>query len=85
LIIFPRRTYLGEAGSEIKSLSVDEEALLKTAKPKAEEIFRRHVAIPVDSIETRQRRLIYRSKQRGWLEGTCRQFIKKGIFIYYYC
>lgn len=62
------RTYLGEAGEEIKSLSAKEEALLKIAKPKAEEIFKRHIALPTDDIETRRKRLVYRSKQRGWLE-----------------
>lgn len=47
---------------------MEEEALLRIAKPKAEEIFKKHIALPVDDIETRQKRLIYRSKQRGWLE-----------------
>mmetsp|Transcript_41162 Transcript_41162/g.99175 ORF Transcript_41162/g.99175 Transcript_41162/m.99175 type:complete len:179 (-) Transcript_41162:100-636(-) len=62
------RNYLGEAGEETKSLSAKEEALLKIAKPKAEEIFQKHIELPGDGIETRRKRLVYRSKQRGWLE-----------------
>lgn len=62
------RTYLGDAGEETKSLSAKEEVLLKIAKPKAEEIFQKHIELPNDDIETRRKRLVYRSKQRGWLE-----------------
>jgi succinate dehydrogenase assembly factor 2 len=64
----PTRTYLGDAGDATDKLSPQEEALLKIAKPKADEIFRKHIELPVDDIETRRKRLIYRSKQRGWLE-----------------
>lgn len=62
------RQYRGDSGEGEQKLSVEEEALLRIAKPKAEEIFKKHIALPVDDIETRQKRLIYRSKQRGWLE-----------------
>ncbi|KAL3943947.1 MAG: hypothetical protein SGBAC_001981 [Bacillariaceae sp.] len=62
------RNYLGEAGVELKSVSAKEEALLKIAKPRAEEIFQKHIELPDDDIETRRKRLVYRSKQRGWLE-----------------
>jgi succinate dehydrogenase assembly factor 2 len=62
------RFYKGEAGEEIKILSANEEALLKIAKPRADEIFKKHIEIPTDDLETRRKRLIYRSKQRGWLE-----------------
>ena len=37
------------------------------AKPRSEEILARHTRLPDDSHD-RQKRLIYRSKQRGWLE-----------------
>ncbi|CAJ1934198.1 unnamed protein product [Cylindrotheca closterium] len=62
------RNYLGEAGEGSKSLSAKEETLLKIAKPKAEEIFQKHIELPGVDIETRRKRLVYRSKQRGWLE-----------------
>lgn len=62
------RYYRGDSGEEVASLTPEEEALLKIAKPKADEIFRKHIELPVDDVETRRRRLIYRSKQRGWLE-----------------
>mmetsp|Transcript_20486 Transcript_20486/g.32954 ORF Transcript_20486/g.32954 Transcript_20486/m.32954 type:complete len:194 (-) Transcript_20486:185-766(-) len=63
-----RRGYKGDAGDAMDKLSPEEEALLKIAKPKADEIFKRHIALPDDDVATRQKRLIYRSKQRGWLE-----------------
>lgn len=62
------REYRGDAGEAEKTLSAEEEALIQIAKPRAEEIFRKHIALPVDDLPTRQKRLIYRSKQRGWLE-----------------
>ncbi|KAG7374457.1 flavinator of succinate dehydrogenase [Nitzschia inconspicua] len=63
-----RRGYKGNAGDAMDKLSAEEVALLKIAQPKAEEIFRNHTALPVDDVETRRKRLIYRAKQRGWLE-----------------
>lgn len=62
------RWYRGDASEAEPALSPQEEALLKIAKPRAEEIFQKHIALPVDDVETRRKRLIYRSKQRGWLE-----------------
>jgi succinate dehydrogenase assembly factor 2 len=62
------RQYRGESGEAERTLSAAEEALIEIAKPKAEEIFKKHIELPVDGLETRQKRLIYRSKQRGWLE-----------------
>lgn len=85
------RFYRGEAGQGVPSLSAEEEALLKIAKPRSEEMLKKHFAmptlekIPVSSwdpavvsndnvsieeknLEIRRKRLIYRSKQRGWLE-----------------
>jgi succinate dehydrogenase assembly factor 2 len=50
------------------TLSPEEETLLKIAQPKAAEILRNHIALPLDDVETRRKRLIYRAKQRGWLE-----------------
>ena len=62
------RNYRGDSGEATPELSPHEESLLKIARPKAEEIFERHIKIPADDIEARRKRLIYRSKQRGWLE-----------------
>mmetsp|Transcript_26261 Transcript_26261/g.29878 ORF Transcript_26261/g.29878 Transcript_26261/m.29878 type:complete len:221 (-) Transcript_26261:319-981(-) len=64
----PRFMYRGDTGEEIKILTENEEALLKIALPKSQEIFRKHIELPADDLATRQKRLIYRSKQRGWLE-----------------
>lgn len=63
-----RRGYKGDAGDTVNNLSPEEQTLLKIAQPKAEEIFRNHIALPVDDVETRRKRLVYRAKQRGWLE-----------------
>ena len=68
-IVTGKRSYRGDAGEEVTNLSHKEEELLKIAMPRADEIFKRHIELPVDDIETRRKRLIYRSKQRGWLEG----------------
>jgi len=62
------RGYRGDTGDATNKLTADEEALLKIALPKSKEIFRKHTELPVDDIATRQKRLIYRAKQRGWLE-----------------
>lgn len=55
---------------------------MKIAKPKADEIFKRHILLPVDNLETRQKRLVYRSKQRGWLEGENHIFNYSQLVIY---
>lgn len=65
---FQARNYRGDSGEAEKTLSAEEEALLKIAMPRAKEIFQKHIELPNDDLETRQKRLIYRSKQRGWLE-----------------
>jgi succinate dehydrogenase assembly factor 2 len=67
-ILGAMRTYRGDSGDAITELSAEEETLLKIAKPRAEEIFQMHIKLPGDDLETRQKRLVYRSKQRGWLE-----------------
>jgi succinate dehydrogenase assembly factor 2 len=81
------RFYRGDAGEMQHNLSESEEALLKVAKPRYDEIYERHVRLPkledipkssmasstAESsadleLEVRKKRLIYRAKQRGWLE-----------------
>jgi succinate dehydrogenase assembly factor 2 len=62
------RGYRGDSGEAELVLSAKEEALLKIALPKADEIYKTHIELPGNDLETRRKRLIYRSKQRGWLE-----------------
>ena len=80
------RGYLGSAGEGVPNLSERETALYRIAKPRSDEIMRKHQclpnlgAIPKHSLGTtnditeemaldiRRKRLVYRSKQRGWLE-----------------
>jgi hypothetical protein len=67
------RTYRGDTGEAIQTLSAHEEALVKIAKPRADAIFQKHTALPGSGddnhdVAARQKRLIYRAKQRGWLE-----------------
>ena len=63
-----RRGYRGDTGDAVNDLTEKEKALLKIALPKSEAIFQKHIELPVDDIAIRQKRLIYRAKQRGWLE-----------------
>lgn len=62
------RNYRGDTGEAVNKLTEKEKALLEVALPKAEAIFQKHIELPVDDIAIRQKRLIYRAKQRGWLE-----------------
>ena len=80
------RCYLGSAGEVVQNLSDREVALYKLAKPRSDEIIRRHQSIPnlktipkhsfgtqneiteELALDIRRKRLVYRSKQRGWLE-----------------
>jgi len=76
-----RRGYRGEAGEAVPpQLSPEELRLLEIAAPKARAIYQKHVELPTtaatknratsgdDDDAIRRKRLIYRSKQRGWLE-----------------
>jgi succinate dehydrogenase assembly factor 2 len=81
---FQRRYYRGEAGDAAPNLSLQEERLLRVAAPKAASIRVQHESLPdLDMIppsslsrtagssavdDLRRKRLLYRSKQRGWLE-----------------
>jgi succinate dehydrogenase assembly factor 2 len=73
--------YRGDSGEAKHNLSAAEEALLQIAKPKSEKILARHIRLPSlkdvpksaslgsdDELAVRKKRLIYRSKQRGWSE-----------------
>ena len=75
------RYYRGQAGEAPPVLSEKEESLIKVAKPKSEEILAKHHRLPnvaeippasldptQNNLDIRRKRLIYRSKQRGWLE-----------------
>lgn len=75
------RTYRGEAGDGVRSASDREEELLRVALPRSASILQRHQALPdleaippasldpsQSDLEIRRKRLIYRAKQRGWLE-----------------
>ena len=80
------RCYLGSAGEGVPNLSERETALYRIAKPRSDEIMRRHQRLPnlgtipkhslgttTDiteemALDVRRKRLVYRSKQRGWLE-----------------
>lgn len=65
---FPRRCYLrgyrGEAGEgqSFPKRNLEEEAIVT-----ANQIMAKHIEIPQDE-SIRRKRLIYRAKQRGWLE-----------------
>lgn len=62
------RFYRGEAGEESSSISDHEQKLVDIALPKSVEILRKHVELPANDLVIRQKRLVYRAKQRGWLE-----------------
>jgi succinate dehydrogenase assembly factor 2 len=65
-----RRWYRGDSSEAtvVPTLSPHEEELLQIAHPRAIEIYEKHIQVPIDDVPTRQKRLVYRSKQRGWLE-----------------
>ena len=78
-----RRYYRGDSGDAVTVLSDDEEELLKIAKPKADKMYKEYIQLPIEeevqngeglqqekggNQAVRRKRLIYRSKQRGWLE-----------------
>eukprot|EP00977_Amphora_coffeiformis_P016269 scaffold4976_cov161-Amphora_coffeaeformis.AAC.15 len=77
------RFYKGQAGEHPAKVSDKEEALARVAQPKSDEIRARHLRLPdlneippasldptktQDNLDIRRKRLVYRSKQRGWLE-----------------
>lgn len=75
------RSYKGTAGEGVASLSEYEAKLYSIAKPRSQEILSRHEQLPnlsqipkssltneTNDLDVRRKRLIYRAKQRGWLE-----------------
>lgn len=75
------RSYKGTAGEGVASLSDYEAKLYSIAKPRSEEILSRHEKLPnlsqipqssltdeTNDLDVRRKRLVYRAKQRGWLE-----------------
>mmetsp|Transcript_23403 Transcript_23403/g.32795 ORF Transcript_23403/g.32795 Transcript_23403/m.32795 type:complete len:195 (+) Transcript_23403:81-665(+) len=79
-VLTQRCWYRGDSGEAEPKLSAREEELLKIAKPRSEEIFEKHIKLPSlqdipqaslgddTELDVRKKRLVYRSKQRGWLE-----------------
>ena len=61
------RFYRGDSGEMVQKLSAAEEAMQERARDRYESIMKEHRALP-DDVADRRKRLIYRSKQRGWLE-----------------
>lgn len=77
----PIRTYLGDAGPAQKTpnaaAAAREQSLWEKAQPRYDSIMERHIRLPTlpngdnddqSLLEVRKKRLVYRSKQRGWLE-----------------
>ena len=69
----PTRWYRGDSGPEERHANTDpatlarEEALWAKARPRYDAILERHTSLDHDD-DVRRKRLVYRSKQRGWLE-----------------
>jgi succinate dehydrogenase assembly factor 2 len=68
-----RRMYRGDSGDAVRVLAASEEALLDVAHPKAQAMHQQYIQLPVEADDdttqqVRRKRLVYRSKQRGWLE-----------------
>lgn len=68
------RWYRGDSGDmqhrPDSEISDEEKKLMDIAKPKYDQIQKDYEALPTsdENLEVRKKRLIYRSKQRGWLE-----------------
>lgn len=61
------RFYRGESGDMVKNVDEKELALQDKSKDRYASIMEQHRALPEIAAD-RKKRLIYRSKQRGWLE-----------------
>eukprot|EP00537_Pseudo-nitzschia_pungens_P010243 CAMPEP_0172386112 /NCGR_PEP_ID=MMETSP1061-20121228/3712_1 /TAXON_ID=37318 /ORGANISM="Pseudo-nitzschia pungens, Strain cf. pungens" /LENGTH=220 /DNA_ID=CAMNT_0013115381 /DNA_START=175 /DNA_END=837 /DNA_ORIENTATION=+ len=61
------RHYRGDTGEAVHQLTPKEQELLARAVPRAKAIRADHVKATPDD-DTRRKRLVYRAKQRGWLE-----------------
>jgi len=55
-----------DTASKDDAVAQREQALWDKARPRYDEIMERHTRLP--ELDVRKKRLIYRSKQRGWLE-----------------
>ena len=63
----------GAAAEHGDAIAIREQELWDRARPRYDAIMERHVRLPADecegaALDVRRKRLVYRSKQRGWLE-----------------
>ena len=61
------RLYRGQASEGSPTLSAKEQALVSVALPRSQALRAKHIELPPNDAD-RRKRLLYRAKQRGWLE-----------------
>ena len=66
-ILSQKRFYRGDSPEQTVNLSSYEKSLVCISSKRDAKIKAEHFALPADA-DVRRKRLIYRSKQRGWLE-----------------